>query len=70
MVDVSWLPDRHLGVAATLAHVDEVIMAMSDIMFKYQTGAPGIVNLREVKDGTWSHLVVDSVKPIPPKVPL
>lgn len=65
-----WLPERHFGVAATLAHVDEMISTVGDLLFKYQAKSGDVVHLREVVDGPLRHLVVDSVAPIPPKVPL
>ena len=45
-----WFPDRHLGVAATLSHADELIGQMSDLLFSYQTQPDGIVQLCEVPD--------------------
>lgn len=65
-----WLPKRHLGVAATLAHVDEMISTVGDLLFEYQAKSGDVVRLREVVDGPLRHLVVDSIAPIPPKVPL
>lgn len=63
-----WLPDRHLGVAATLAHVDELIGRVGEMLFDYQSS--DVVRLREVLDGQFRHLVVESVAPIPHKIPL
>lgn len=65
-----WLPEHHLGVAATLAHVDETIEAVGDLLFTYQVRSGDVVRLRETVDGPLRHLVVDSVAPIPLKVPL
>lgn len=65
-----WLPDHHLGVAATLAHADEVIAEAADALFKYQTQTGGIIGLREVPMVTHSQTVVTSMAPIPRKVPL
>lgn len=70
MAGSHWLPDSHLGVAATLAHVDEVISSVGELLFDYQTSASGVVQLREELDGNVRMLVVDGVAPIPPKVPL
>lgn len=70
VADPYWLSDEHLGVAATLAHVDEIIGALGEILFDYQTAGSGIVQYREALDGGLRHLVVDAVKPIPEKVPL
>ncbi|MFC0100991.1 hypothetical protein ACFFKH_26180 [Micromonospora marina] len=65
-----WLPERHLGVAATLSHADELIGQVGDLLFAYQTQADGVVGLREVPTRSLSRTVVDSVAPIPRKVPL
>ncbi|GAA3826756.1 hypothetical protein [Amycolatopsis tucumanensis] len=65
-----WLPQRHLGVAATLAHADELIGEISDLLFDYQTQAEGLFGLREVPAGPVSRTVVDRVAPIPRRVPL
>lgn len=64
----SWLPGRHLGVAASLAHADELIGEVCTALFPYQTS--GIVNTREERDGGVSRLVVDEVIPVPRRVPL
>lgn len=66
----SWLPDHHLAVAATLAHADEIIGQVAEILFDYQTASEGIFQLREVPMVTHSRTVVDSISPIPRKVPL
>ena len=66
----SWLPDRHLGVAATLAHADQLIGQVSDVLFPYQTQSGGIIKLAEVPDLHVSRTVVTGVAPIPRKVPL
>ncbi|MEV4488339.1 hypothetical protein AB0J61_11095 [Micrococcus luteus] len=66
----AWLPDHHLGVAATLAHVDEVIAQVADILFDYQHQPEGIIHLREVPMVTHSQLIVVGMAPIPRKVPL
>ncbi|MDI1463375.1 hypothetical protein QEZ54_20550 [Catellatospora sp. KI3] len=65
-----WLPERHLGVAATLSHADELIGQVSDLLFTYQTQPHGVFGLREVRAGSFSRTVVESVAPIPRKVPL
>ncbi len=65
-----WLPERHLGVAATLSHADELIGQVGDLLFAYQTQADGVVGLREVPAGSFSRTVVGRVAPIPRKVPL
>ncbi len=65
-----WLPDRHLGVAATLSHSDELIGQAADLLFDYQTQPSGVIGLAEVPAGQFSRSVVERVAPIPRKVPL
>jgi hypothetical protein len=65
-----WLPERHLGVAATLSHADELIGQVGDLLFDYQTQADGVFGLREELAGSLSRTVVDRVAPIPRKIPL
>lgn len=65
-----WLPERHLGVAATLSHADELIGQVGDLLFDYQTQADGVFGLREVSAGSFSRTVVERVASIPRKVPL
>ncbi len=65
-----WLPDHQLGVAATLSHADELIGLISTLLFDYQTQPEGILGLREVPAGSVSTTVVDTVAPIPRKLPL
>lgn len=65
-----WLPERHLGVAATLSHADELIGQVSRLLFDYQTQPDGVIGLREVPAGAFSRTVVECVAPIPRKVPL
>lgn len=67
-----WLPDRHLGVAATLSHVDDLIGQVGDLLFDYQTQPGGTFSLEEVLTAAGSHsqTVVQRIAPIPRKVPL
>jgi len=65
-----WLPDRHLGVAATLAHADEIIGQLSDVLYDYQRQPGGVVKPREEPSGMVSRSIVDRIAPIPRKVPL
>lgn len=65
-----WLPDRHLGVAATLSHVDELIGQVGDLLFDFQTQPDGIFALKEIPAGSHSQTVVQRIAPIPRKVPL
>jgi hypothetical protein len=65
-----WLPERHLGVAATLSHADEVMGQVSNLLFDYQTQPEGVIVLKEIPAGSYSQTVVEGVAPIPRKVPL
>ena len=65
-----WLPDRHLGVAATLAHADEIIGKLADVLYQYQRQPGGIFQLREESAGPMSRTVVVRVAPLPREVPL
>ncbi|MFC9183314.1 hypothetical protein ACFTZJ_21895 [Streptomyces globisporus] len=65
-----WLPERHLGVAATLSHADDLIGQIGDLLFDYQTQVGGVLTLREVPAGPVSRTEVVSVAPIPRKVSL
>ncbi|SEN81431.1 hypothetical protein SAMN05216281_11529 [Cryobacterium luteum] len=65
-----WIPDRHLGVAATLSHADELVGQIGDLLFDYQTLPGGIISLREVLTGSYSRTVVEQLAPIPRKIPL
>lgn len=65
-----WLPNRHLGVAATLAHADELIAQAAEILFSYQTHPDGILQLEEVAGPTHSQTVVTGITSMPRKVPL
>ncbi|WP_415394216.1 hypothetical protein ACMTN4_00030 (plasmid) [Rhodococcus globerulus] len=65
-----WLPERHLGVAATLSHADELIGQVGDLLFDYQTQTHGVYGLCEVPAGLFSRTVLERVAPIPRKVPL
>lgn len=65
-----WLPERHLGVVATLSHADELIEQIGDLLFQYQAGEHDVIGLREVLNGTVSQTVVEHIAPIPRKVAL
>lgn len=65
----SWLPDHHLGVAATLAHADDTIGQVSDLLFDYQTKSDGPFGLRQEHRDGLVRSVVDRVDPVPRKVP-
>lgn len=67
---LDWLPERHLGVAATLAHADELIGQITDLLFEYQVESAEVIGLEEVRAGSVSRTVVTHVAPIPQKIPL
>lgn len=66
----AWLPDHQLGVAATLAHADELIGELSDVLFAYQTRPDGTFELEEQLAFPNTRTVVTQVAPLPRKVPL
>lgn len=66
----AWLPERHLGVAATLSHADELIGQVADLLFDYQTQPNGVFQLAELRVDRVSQTIVERVAPIPRKVPL
>ncbi|MEU9749167.1 hypothetical protein [Streptomyces niveus] len=65
-----WIPERHLGAAATLAHADELIGQIGDLLFDYQAQIGGTLTLREVAAGSVSRTEVGHIAPIPRKVSL
>ncbi|WP_217496153.1 hypothetical protein [Arthrobacter sp. 24S4-2] len=66
----AWLPERHLGIAATLSHADELIGQVGELLFNYQTQPDEVIGLRQVPAGAFSRTVIERVAPIPRKVPL
>ena len=48
--DLSWLPDRHLAVVATLAHADDLFRRLTDVLYEYSTQPGGTLALDEVRD--------------------
>lgn len=67
---IPWLPDRHLSVAATLAHTDELIEQVGNLLFEYQVQSGEVIELREEKIGEVNRAVVAQIRPLPRKVPL
>lgn len=57
-------------MVATLAHADELIGQVGDLLFDYQAAQDGVIGLREVSHGDVSRTVVESIAPIPRKVAL
>src|SRR5665647_821378 len=68
--DLSWLPDRHLQVAATLAHADTLFGQLTDVLFAYQAQPAGTIGLEEVRAGTVTRTTVTSVASLPRSIPL
>lgn len=68
--DLSWLPDRHLQVAANLAHADDLFAQLTNVLFEYQAQPSGTIGLAEVRAGTVTRTTVTSVAHLPRSVPL
>lgn len=68
--DLSWLPDRHLPVVATLAHADTLIERVGDQVLAYLGQEGGSVKLAETLEGDVSQTVVSEIQPIPRSIPL
>ncbi|MEU6246043.1 hypothetical protein [Glycomyces sp. NPDC047010] len=66
----SWIPEHQLGVAATLAHADQLIEQIGDLLLAYQTRPEGVFGLKDVTAGSVCRAVVTWVAPMPRKVPL
>lgn len=64
--DYSWLPDHHLHVAATLAHVDGLIDKVGALLFDYLK--PGPLSFDNVHDDATSSVTITEVAPLPPAV--
>ncbi|WP_156119150.1 hypothetical protein [Modestobacter caceresii] len=62
--DYSWLPERHLGIASTLAHADDLIDRAGDALFGYLK-PPGPLRLKNVSDERTSYVTVAEVGPLP-----
>lgn len=65
-----WLPDRHLGVVATLAHADELISQISELVFDYVARSGEVFTIREEPNGLVSNAVVEQIAPMPRSLPL
>lgn len=65
--DLSWLPDRHLSVAATLAHADDLIDRVCHLAYAYGAGdeTSGPIDLEEIPGPGVSYSTIRSVKPLP-----
>lgn len=65
-----WLPDRHLSLAATLAHADELIEQIGDLLLAYEQQAGGVIGIEARSRGLLTQGIVTTIAPIPRKVPL
>lgn len=70
MPPYTWLPDHHIGVAATLAHADELVAQAADVLFDFQQQPGGIIQLEEIPMVTYSRTVVAGLAPLPSGLPL
>lgn len=70
--DLTWLPDRHLSVAATLAHADDLIDHVCQLSYAYGAGdeTSGPIDLEEVPGPGVSYSTIRSVKPLPRAIAL
>ena len=55
---------------ATLAHADDLIAQIGELLFVCQAESDGLFEVREESDGTVNRATVASLTPIPRKVPL
>jgi len=63
----AWLPDYQLHVAATLAHVDQTIERVIQMVHDYTAQEP--LSLKNVVEGHQVHAVVTATAPIPEAIP-
>lgn len=68
--DLSWLPDRHLSVAATLARADSLIERLGGQVLGYMAQECGPIELAENRVGNVSRTTVARIRPIPRSIPL
>ncbi|SMQ68372.1 hypothetical protein [Agreia sp. VKM Ac-1783] len=66
---LSWLPDRHLGVAATLAHADELIEQVGELSQQYLS-QPELISFTNVPVGPNIRTTVKGVAPVPRRLAL
>jgi hypothetical protein len=57
-------------VVATLAHADELISQVGDLLFTYLAQRGDVIRIREVPNGPVSNAIVEGLAPIPRKLPL
>ncbi|MBM6588425.1 hypothetical protein [Brevibacterium sp. RIT 803] len=65
-----WIPDRHLDVVATLAHADELIGQVGELVFEYVAENGDVFKICEVLDDSVSNAVIERIAPIAKKIPL
>ena len=68
-VDLSWLPEWQLHVAATLAHADDLTGKVGELVEEYSATEDGL-RLEEQRHGSVSLTVVTGVRPLPRALPL
>lgn len=68
--DLSWLPDRHLPVMATIAHADDLMERLGEVLFAYSSQTDGTVGLEEVRYGRVTRTTVTGVAPLPRAIAL
>lgn len=69
-VDLSWIPEHHLSVVATLAHANSLTEDISRLLSSIGESDGGFVSLERRTEGGVQHLVVDELFPLPRKLPL
>lgn len=68
--DLLWLPDRHLPVMATIAHADDLMERLGEVLFAYSSQTDGTVGLEEVRHGSVTRTTVTGVAPLPRAIAL
>ncbi|MBE9924284.1 hypothetical protein G8C93_00045 [Cellulosimicrobium cellulans] len=67
--DLSWLPHHQVHVAATLAHADDLIGQVSDLVLAYSHDGETF-RLENVRSGDVVATVIAAVKPLPRAIAL
>lgn len=68
-VDVSWVPERHLEVIATLAHVEDGMQTIHRLIYEHQRDRESVLRLQELRTALVNRIVVKGIKPIPAVLP-
>lgn len=66
--DYAWLPDHQLHLSATLAHADDLLQTMADVLLEYVKPDPGPFDLKNVVRDGIAEVVVVRVRPLPSAV--